>query len=170
MDCRQEKDGTFVYHVKEDGSDLRRVIPQAVFFLYGVSPDGKHLVAWMTGTDEESANAVKVYPVEGGSPTMVCGSCAYRTDGAPQPLSWSPDGKLLYLGLMGGNNVYTVALRPGRILPPLPPAGIRSFEDVAALPGAKPFPVPGAVPSPDPSVYAYPKVSAQRNIYRITVP
>ncbi len=56
----QEKEGTFIYRVKEDGSDLQRVIPHAVYFLYGVSPDGKYVAAWVTGSTEETANAVLV--------------------------------------------------------------------------------------------------------------
>ena len=99
---------------------------------------------------------------------MICGTCGYRDSEMPPPVSWSPDGKLLYLSLMG--SVYAIPLRPGQILPPLPPAGIRSFEDAAALPGAKAFPVPGAFGGSNPSVYAFPKATAQRNIYRVPVP
>jgi hypothetical protein len=65
---------------------------------------------------------------------------------------------------------YMVPLRSGQILPALPPTGVRSPEDVAALPGARPFKTPGAFPSPNPSVYAFSKISAQRNIYRVPVP
>ena len=63
-----------------------------------------------------------------------------------------------------------VPLRPGQILPLLPPAGIRSSEDAAAVPGARAFAVPGAFAGPTPSVYAYSKVSKQRNIFRVAVP
>jgi serine/threonine protein kinase/Tol biopolymer transport system component len=165
----QEREGTFIYRVKEDGSDSTKVIPTAVYFLYGVSPDGKHVAAWVTGPTDETANAVMVYPVEGGSPTMICGTCGGRDSELPQFVSWSPDGKLLYLSIWG-QATYAVPLRPGQILPALPAGGIQSVEDVAALPAARPFPVPGAFASPDPSVYAYSKVSAQRNIYRVPVP
>ena len=37
------------------------------------------------------------------------------------------------------------------------------------MPGARTFPVPGAFAGPNPSIYAYSKVSAQRNIYRVPV-
>ena len=165
----QQKEGTFIYRVKEDGSDLKKVIPTAVYFLYGISPDGKYVAAWVTGSTEETGNAVLVYPVDGGSLTMICGTCGFRDSEFPQPVSWSPDGKLLYLAL-SGLPTYAVPLRPGQVLPPLPPAGIRSFEDAAALPGARAFPVPGAFAGPNPSIYAFSKVTAQRNIYRVPVP
>jgi eukaryotic-like serine/threonine-protein kinase len=166
----QEKNGTFVYRVKEDGSDLKKAISTAVYFLYGVSPDGKYIAAWVPGSTEETGNAVLVYPVDGGAPTMICGTCGYRDSELPQSVNWSPDGKLIYLSFLGGASVYAIPLRPGQILPRLPSAGIRSFEDAAALPGARTFPVPGAFASPSPSVYAYSKVTAQRNIYRVPVP
>jgi Tol biopolymer transport system component len=164
----QEKCGTFLYRVKEDGSGLKKVIPQPIYFLFGVSPDGKHVAAWVNGSTEETANAVFVYPVEGGSPIMVCGTCGGRDSEVPQFLSWSPDGTFLYVHIWA-QATYAVPLRAGQMLPAFPPAGIRSAEDAAALPGAKPFPVPAAFPGPAPSVYAYSKISAQRNIYRVPV-
>jgi serine/threonine protein kinase/WD40 repeat protein len=166
----QEKEGTFIYRVKEDGSGLKKVmVPHAVYFLFGVSPDGKYVAAWVNGSTEDTANAVFVYPVEGGSATMICGTCGGRSSEEPGFLSWSPDGKFLYISTWR-QATYAIPLRAGQILPPLPAAGIRSAQDAAALPGAKPFPVAGAFAGPDPSVYAYAKLTAQRNIYRVPVP
>jgi hypothetical protein len=56
------------------------------------------------------------------------------------------------------------------MLPPIPPSGFRSKEDVAALPGARLIPEPGAFPGPNPSIYAFTKVSTHRNIYRVSLP
>jgi serine/threonine protein kinase/WD40 repeat protein len=165
----QEKEGTFIYRVNEDGSGLKKVtLPHSVYFLYGVSPDGKYVAAWVKGSTEETANAVFVYPLEGGSPIMICGACGARSSDEPGFVSWSPEGKFLYISVWR-KFTYAVPLRAGQILPPLPAAGIRSAEDAAALPGAKPFPVPGAFAGPDQSVYAYAKLTAQRNIYRVPV-
>jgi len=101
---------------------------------------------------------------------LICGACGSRSGGeSPQSLSWSADGKLLYLHIWA-LVTYSVPLRAGQILPPLPGAGIGSAEDAAALPGARAFPVPGAFAGPNPSVYAYSKVSAHRNIYQVPVP
>jgi eukaryotic-like serine/threonine-protein kinase len=167
----QEKDGNFVYRVKEDGSGLTKVtLPHAVLYLYGISPNGKYLAAWVnSGRTDETANAVGVYPLDGGSPTMICDACGGRANDEPVFLSWSPDGKFLYLAIWK-MPPFAIPLRAGQVLPPLPAAGIRSTEDLAAFPGAKPFPVPGAFAGPDPSIYAYAKLTAQRNIYRVPVP
>jgi serine/threonine protein kinase/Tol biopolymer transport system component len=161
----QEKDGTFVYHVKEDGTGLRKVIPHAVYFLYGVAPDGRHLAVWVAGSTPQTANAVLVYPVEGGSEQLVCGTCA----GRGSLINWSADGKVFYFNSFQQPTI-SVPLRTGQVLPPLPATGIQSEQDLAALPGAKVFPVTEAVPGPDPSTYAYPKASTHRNIYRVSVP
>ncbi len=163
----QEKEGTFIYRVKEKGNDLQKVIPLTILSLYGVSPDGKYLAAW-GGPTEESANAVAVYPVDGGSPVIICGTCGYRS-ASPQEVSWSPDVKLLYLAAMAGQAVFSIPLHAGQILPPLPRAGLRSVGEMAALPGAKQLPKAFAVAGPNPSIYVYPKFTVQRNIYRVPV-
>ena len=168
----QEKGGTFIYRINEDGTGLLKVVPQPVYFLYDVSPDGKYVATWSNGSTEETRNSVFLYPVDGGAPVLICGACGYRGGGSvtTQVVSWSADQKLVYLAFMGGSAVFSVPLRTGSVLPPLPQTGIRSFDDVAGLPGAKSFPVPGAIPGANPSVYVYPKLTAQRNIYRVPVP
>jgi len=62
-----------------------------------------------------------------------------RAADAPPPVSWSCDGKLLYVSMVGGQTVFSVPLRAGQALPPLPAGGLHSPEDVARLPGAKRF-------------------------------
>jgi Tol biopolymer transport system component len=167
----QDPDGTFIYRVDENGSSLRKVnLAHRIFFLYGVSPDGKHLAAWADGPTPETANAVILYPVDGGQPTIVTGAArGSRGSEFPQFLTWSPDGRFVYIALWG-TATFAVPLRGGEVLPRLPSAGIASEQDVASLKGAIRFPVPGAFSGPDPSVYAYAKATAQRNIYRVPVP
>jgi serine/threonine protein kinase len=165
-----EKDLAAVYRVKEDGSDLRKAIPQPTYFMNDISPDGKYIaVSVPASTQETGSGLTVVYPLEGGSPTTVC-ICGNRAPDAPQPVSWSPDGKLFYISLVGGQTVYSVPLRPGQVLPALPPDGIHSPEEAAKLPGAKLLPAQGEFPGPNPSIYAFPKFTSQRNIYRVPVP
>ena len=78
------------------------------------------------------------------------------------------DGKFLYLKFQ--ESIYAIPLAPGRMLPPIPPSGFRSKEDVAELPGARLIPEEGAFPGPNPSIYAFTKVATHRNIYRVSVP
>src|SRR5262249_44590675 len=65
----REKDAAALYHVKEDGSDLRRVISEPVYFLNAASPDGKYLaVSLPAGGKETGSGATVLYPVDGGNP------------------------------------------------------------------------------------------------------
>ena len=55
--------------------------------------------------------------------------------------------------------------------PPAPSAGFPSKEAVAALPGARLIAEGDNIfPGPNPSIYAFTKLAAQRNIYRVPVP
>ena len=145
----EDNGAKFVYRIKQDGSDLHKVIPTAVLSLFGVSPDGKWIAVWVTGSTLETHNAVMVYPVGGGTPALLCGTCAAGDLFFPPLVSWAPDGKLVYLSFWE-QATYGVPLEPGQVLPVLPPGGIRSLDDVAALPGAQAFPVPRSVRRPQP--------------------
>jgi tRNA A-37 threonylcarbamoyl transferase component Bud32/WD40 repeat protein len=156
----------FLYRVKEDGSGLQKVVSNPVIFLYDVSPDGKYLTAWV-------GNSVFVYPADGGAATLICSRCGTAGEEnrsvTPALVSWSRDGKYLYLHSTRTRQSYSVPLRPGQILPPLPASGLPSLADAASLPGARAFPQQRAFASADPSVYAFPRVSTHRNIYRVPV-
>jgi Tol biopolymer transport system component len=158
----------FVYRVREDGSVLQKALPIPVAYFYDVSPDAKSLAVL------DGAIFVQVYSTDGGPPTAVCricGAAGGENRGiTPPAASWSPDGKFLYLNLRATAQIYAVPLQPGRNLPPLPTSGIASLEDAAALQGARVIPEERAFLGPGPSVYAVPRVTTHRNIYRITVP
>jgi Tol biopolymer transport system component len=169
-----ERSTSYLYHIKEDGTALRKVVPTPVLFIYGVSPDGKALALWVE-------RSVFVYRSEGDVPILICSGCA--TAGGenrgvtPSLLSWSPDGKFLYfqtISLKTSGQTFAVPLRPGQILPPLPSAGlgsgVESMANAAKLPGARLIPEQRAFLSADPSVYAFLRVTTHRNIYRIAAP
>jgi Tol biopolymer transport system component len=157
----------FVYRIRDDGSGLQKVVPNPVGYLTDVSPDGNS-VAVAEGV------TILVYPAQGGSPTVVCKICG--TAGGenrgitPPAVGWSPEGKFLYLNLRGVGQICAVPLPAGQNLPALPPAGIGSVEEAAALPGARMIPEARAYAGASPVVYAFPRVGTQRNIYRISVP
>jgi Tol biopolymer transport system component len=157
----------FIYRVREDGSELQKIVDTSSAF--SVSPDGKWVVTQGSG---DMAMAIMVNPVDGGSPTLICGTCVggpqmVERSGAPC-VSWSPDGKFFYLYFR--EFIYAIPLRPGQMLPPIPAAGFRSKNDVAALPGARLIAEQEAFPGPNPSIYAFIKLATHRNIYRVSVP
>ena len=59
---------------------------------------------------------------------------------------------------------------PGKAFANLPASGVKSEEEAAALPGVRVIERGSISPGPDPSVYAFVKRTAQRNLYRVSVP
>ena len=166
----RENGTSFVYRVKEDGSELRKIVGfDSAATLFTPSPDGK--VVAIPGSTEKTVWPAMAYAIEGGSPKLLCVPCASGNDverTLSPGISWSPDGKFLYLNLQ--QSIYAIPLSPGEALPPIPAAGLRTKEEVAALPGVRLIPQEGAFPGPDPSIYAFTKIVTHRNIYRISVP
>ena len=162
-----EKGVYYLYHVNEDGTGLRRLFPGTVSYLYAISPDGKAVAVWV-GAD------VYVDAYDGSSKTLICKGCGTAGEEnrgvTPALLIWSSDQKFLYVHSTRTRQSYGVPLAPGQLVPPLPPEGLARLSDAANLPGAKTFPEPRASGGADPSVYAYPRVTTHRNIYRIPVP
>ncbi len=161
----REAEKNFVFRVRTDGSELRKLMPASN--LMGVSPDGQWLaVDVLTG---ESSDAVMIYPVAGGPPTVLCEKCgpppSFERGPWPPRVSWSPDGRFIHLDLY--QFPYAVPLSPGRAVPALSQSGLRSDAEVAALPGARRIQQEKAFAGPNPNMYAFTKVSIQRNIYRV---
>jgi len=158
----------YLQKIKTDGSGLQSVIPEKVSFLYDISPDGKWLAVWTSARTD-----IKIYPSDGGPPMLVCAGCA--SGGAeergitPPMVSWSRDGKELYLYSEDLHQVYAAPLKSGQPLPPIPPSGIVWRAAPPPIAGARAI-SQRAFMSGDPSVYAHPYVSARRKIYRILVP
>jgi serine/threonine protein kinase/Tol biopolymer transport system component len=164
----EEAGNYYLYHVNDDGTGLRKLLHGSVLFPYAVSPDGKAVAVWAENND------VDVDAYDGSSQTLICKGCGTAGEEnrgvTPPLLSWSLDRKFLYVHSTRTRQSYAVPLRPGQLLPPLPPGGLARLSDAANLPGAKTFPEPRASGGADPSVYAYPRVTTHRNIYRIPVP
>jgi len=167
----QEK-SPFIYRVKEDGSGLQKMISTPMLLPFAVSPDGR----WVPVMDPKVWGTLMVYPAGSDPPLRVCDGCSppQGTDPMPPPMSWTPDGRFVYIKFADaslGGPTYAIPLRPSQMLPPVPPSGFPSKEAVAALPEARLVSEEKNVyPGPNPSIYAYTKVAAQRNIYRVPVP
>ncbi len=160
----------FIYRMKEDGTERKKVVPDPVIFLLTISPDGQWAAAWVpTAGDEPSA--VVAYPIAGGRAVLIRkGGTGPAREGAPL-VNWAPDGKFFYLEVpgMGGPKTFAFPLKPGAALPPMPAAGVQSQADLARLPGVQAIPQVSVSPGPNPSVYAFSRSTTQRNLYRIEV-
>ena len=154
-----------IHRVKDVGGESQKVIPTPLVLL-NVSPDGQ----WIAVQDPRAWGALIVYPARGGSPLKLCDLCAppWGVETTPFFLGWSPDGQALFWRFTSG--LFAISLQAGRMLPAIPSAGLPSKDTVGALPGARLITTTSdAFPGPNPSVYAFMKVTTQRNIYRVPV-
>ena len=166
LDGQETASDRFIYRIKDDGSELQKVLPTPNLILFAISPDGR----WLSAESPTQFGATWAYPDDGGPPTLICGGCSppQGPEVVPPRLSWTPDGRFVYVKFSG--SMYAIPLQPGQMLPPIPASGFQSKEAVAALPGARLVSEESVFPGPNPSVYAFTKVSTQRNIYRVPVP
>jgi eukaryotic-like serine/threonine-protein kinase len=162
-----EKADTHLQRINADGTGIQTVTPEKASFLYAISPDGQWLAGWF-GED------VKVYPTGGGPPILLCAKCAgagaEERGVTPPYASWSHDGRELYLYSDRTRRTYAVPLKSGQPVPALPASGISWTSAPPAIAGTRVISQERVFMSGNPSVYAYPQVSAHRNIYRILVP
>jgi eukaryotic-like serine/threonine-protein kinase len=163
-----EKDGSLaIERIGEDGSGMQKMTDTPNGITFDASRDGRFVIA----QDSEQWGSLKLYPRGTGAPVVVCGSCSppQGTDPKPPDMNWSPDGKFLYLKFDG--STFAIPLSTGQLFPKMPDKGFQSKKEVAALPGARLVSdEPNVFPGPDPSIYAFTKVTTQRNIYRVPVP
>ena len=161
-----ETTSLYLYRISQDGRTVRKVVEAPANYLYDVSPDDHWVAAWVGAT-------VTFYPVAGGAPVLLCSHCGTAGEenrGVTPPIvRWSKDGRFMYLHSTVTQRTYVLKLRPGELVPRLPPDGVAGIADAARLLGATPIPEPRAFVSQDPAVYAFPRVTTHRNIYRVPV-
>jgi len=165
----QEKT-SFIYRINQAGGDVRKLLTTPMLLPLAVSPDGR----WVVVADPKAWGSLVVYPAEDGPPVRICDGCfpPPGTDPIPPPMSWTPDGRFVYVTFADASlagPTYAIPLRPGEMLPRVPPSGYASKEAVAAIPGARLVSNGIIYPGPNPTMYAFTKTATQRNIYRVPV-
>lgn len=156
----REGEQDFVYISRTNEATPRKMISQPGADISGVSSDHDW---WLLGFFKVTAHSE-----QGSSPIRICNSCS---------VGWGPGGKFLYvwfrpLGEMGGGRTIVIGLPPGKALPKLPPNGLKSASDVKGLNVVAEIDMKGMTlfaPGPNPSIYAYVRTSAQRNLFRISL-
>jgi hypothetical protein len=151
----------FVYRVRADGTGMQKALEQPILMLLAASSDGRWLIAWARTTDNGPA-AIYAFPLKKGPAVLIRGRIRWQ---------WSPGSRFLCLALpFHEGRTYLVPLPRGEALPPIPPRGFQSEEEMARLPGARRIDAVRAVPSPSPGVYAFSRNTTQRNLHRIRIP
>ena len=113
------------------------------------------------GALEEESSAFLLYPTGGGEPFRLCYRCSQ---------AFSPDGRYLFVGtrVMLEEATSSIAIPLAGGLPrALGPQGVDSPVGLRSLPGAKVVAHGASAPGNDLDTYAFLKMSAHRNLYRI---
>jgi eukaryotic-like serine/threonine-protein kinase len=171
------KEGAFnyIFRVKEDGTDLRKAIPDPVARLVSLSPDDRWLVVTIASGNTDRSQTVSGYPMRGGPPRVLCRVCAvgsFEID--PPVVGWSFDQKSMFISLThtGANDkpkTIVIPLNPGDAFPASWSELVTNTK-LPRMPGVRMLDLPSVFPGPDASNYAFWRVSTQRNLYRISLP
>ena len=157
----------FAYRVREDGTGLQKVINQPIAGLLGISVDGQWLVAKIPGTNGSSTVALSVshqVPMR----VVAVGGLSFND----AEFLWSGDAKSIYIRVAvneehwAAARTYALPLSAGNMWPTMPPQGFQSEAEIAKVPGAtllNEFDCPG----PTPEVYAFTRMTVQRNLFRV---
>jgi Tol biopolymer transport system component len=156
------RDVDYIYRVRQDGSGLRKALEQPILLLAGVSRDGRWVTGW-SALPNQRGMAMNAISLE-GRPSVQIGSQITWT--------WSPAGDVVSVSagpIADPNRSYLIPLEHGQALPPIPPGGFTSEQQLADIPGARRIDAV-SVPGPTPDVYAFYRGNSQRNLYRIAIP
>jgi Tol biopolymer transport system component len=154
-----EGGANFIYRMKEDGSERRKITAERILDMEAVSPDGRWLVVLAPVLNQDQLLASEAFPVDGGSPVTLCfGFCSLRFDSS---------GKFAYLySALLAERSYVLPVQQNSGLPKLPSSGVSRIEDLAQSKTAASIPsfVDSAV---NPGLYAYTRQNTRRNLYRV---
>ena len=68
------------------------------------------------------------------------------------------------------DKAYVLPLAPGHLVPESIVHGLPSEPEILKLPGVRLISLRNVVPGPTADIYAFQRVSVQRNLYRVPVP
>lgn len=157
-----EGESNFLYRMKADGTDRRKISPQRVLDAVALSPDGRWFAAASPRSDQEHMAQVTAFAVDGSTSATLC--VTYCT------LRWDTSGKFAFVSFpLMREESYPVPVLHDTGLPKLPATGITGVEDLGNATTATVIPqiVESAI---SPSIYAYTRQSTRRNLYRVPLP
>ena len=154
-----EGGSNFLYRMKPDGTNRRKITSERILDIESVSPDGRWVIAGAPNADEENTAAARAFAVDGGVSLPVCvGYCE---------VSWDITGKYFFVSFVAERvGSYATPVMHDQGLPKLPPGGLSLTEEFinAKTTLTVPWFVQSAVSS---SLYAYTRENTRRNLYRV---
>jgi Tol biopolymer transport system component len=164
-----------IMRINEDGSGQAAASEVDIMRLQSVSPDGRWALAGVTSASSHGeSNVLNVgVPLEGGELVTVCDICALgfgTTRVSASLLSWSPDGKWVYVSLrpfpFGSSKTAVIPTKPGAA-PPSFTKGFDSEADFERIPGARLISQDDVFPGMTPEYFVGKRRSAKTNLFRI---
>jgi hypothetical protein len=159
-----ENGATRAFRIHEDGTEKQVLSTGEINEVRGTSPDGKFVIA-----GGGNAPATKAVFTSGAAPTSIFNGICF--------LRWQADGRFLYLSVVTGmqsaaafGRTYVIPVSRAKLLPPIPPGGFHSENEIAKLPGVRVIEAADVWPGSTPGTYAYSRQTVQRNLYRVPVP
>jgi Tol biopolymer transport system component len=155
-----EGNAHYLARMNRDGSGGSKVVPYPIGNVEYISPDRR----WITTISPlaDGSGGVLAVPTAGGAPRIIAPRGGLAV--------WGPDGKFFYVYVRAERKTAAIPVTAGETLPKLPPSGIISLDDLAAIPGSRVIDGSRSSPGTDPSIYAYVKTTAHRNLFRISLP
>jgi eukaryotic-like serine/threonine-protein kinase len=84
-----EGGSNFLYRMKADGTNRRKITPEPILDCSGVSPDGRWVVASSRSSDEDNPASIRAFALDGSAAVPLCVRwCDFR---------WDTTGKSAYL-------------------------------------------------------------------------
>jgi hypothetical protein len=171
---RQSENGNnYLFTMKADGSNRRRVIRTPIVEIRAMSPD-RRLVVAMAPVNGNPRTAVLAVPLDGGPVRRICpASCTVR---------WSPGGARMFVTLLpqaSPRMTIAIPVPSGGSMADLPASGLRSEQDASTIPGSElvdltPFntsrPPNEVAPGLTAGTFAFVRTVSHRNLFRVQLP
>ncbi|MGH9512525.1 MAG: protein kinase domain-containing protein [Terriglobales bacterium] len=173
---RWDDEGGYIFRMKEDGTELRKAIPDRVGNLIGLSPDGRWIVATTNTGDSNRPQDVVAYPLHGGRPRILCKVCGVGgLEVDPPVVSWSQDQKAMYVSLAHNGSsdkakTVVIPLSSGDALPNFSGDELVNNPELLKISGARVLDRTSVFPGRDANTYAFWRTTTQCNLYRISLP
>ena len=147
-----------------DGSGRQNLSSEMEGFLVNISPDEKWAATW--GQD----HGVVLLPLAGGPPRPLCYCGAGPIFHDSPRVSWSGDGKALFVNGGGSMAGIGTTMVPWHGVETLPPGAAMSLAELRQLPGARQIGETSIAPGQTGARFAFTRQAEQSNLYRIRVP
>ncbi len=159
-----EGGSNYLYRMKIDGSDRRKISPERILDAYGVSSDGRWVAAATAdnGDASQQEGTTKAFAVDGSAAVPVCAALCI--------LNWDTSNGNAYLSFVDRKDgTLALPVVRGSSLPKLSGVITADNQNIAKSKETKEIPVQ-VESAVNPSVYAYTRENILRNLYRIQLP